>query len=275
MGPVPAIAVNGRPVRHIVTGAIWEGRRELKQHLLYAAILWALFTLVGEVIVFSYNPLPLVAAEEGEIVDHAFKVLTVMAVPVFAFVVATVAYSVFRFRRRGEPGEDGPPIRGSGPVIATWLVVTTALTVLVIIFPGTTGLLELRAKAKNEDLVVRAEGSRWFWKVTYPEHNITIFGPANELMLPKDRRVRFEVTSTDVVHAFWVPAFRIKIDAVPGRVTTTYANPTLAGGQDLDSGFTLVCAELCGTAHALMKMPVRVVEPDEFDAWVAEKTANP
>lgn len=252
-----------------------ERRPVLRQHLLYTAILWALFTLVGELVVFFYNPFPLVASEEGEIVDEAFKVLTVMAVPVFAFVVATVTYSVLRFRRRGEPQEDGPPIRSNGSVIATWLAITTGLTVLMIIFPGTTGLLELRAKAKNEDMVVRAEGTRWFWKVTYPEHDITVYGPANEMLLPKDRRIRFEVTSTDVLHAFWVPAFRIKIDAVPGRVTTTYANTTMTGGQDIDSGFTLVCAELCGTGHALMKMPVRVVEPHEFDAWVAEKTSGP
>jgi cytochrome c oxidase subunit 2 len=98
-----------------------------------------------------------------------------------------------------------------------------------------------------------------------------MFSPGGEMVLPADRRVKFEVTATDVLHAFWVPAFRMKIDAVPGGVTTTYATPNVTGGRDDDIGFRLVCAELCGTGHSVMAMPVRVVEPDEFEAWVAEK----
>ncbi len=91
-------------------------------------------------------------------------------------------------------------------------------------------------------------------------------------MLPMGQRVRFDVTSIDVLHAFWIPAFRMKIDAVPGMVTTVYATPDKTGTFQDDYGFRLQCAEMCGTFHSKMMLPVRVVETGEFDDWVAQMT---
>lgn len=206
-------------------------------------------------------------------VDHAFWVLMVLSVPVFCFVLATLGYSVFRFRRKGDPGEpleDGPPIRSHRGVLSTWFVVTTALTILVIIFPGITGVLDLRERASQPpDQIIQLTGVRWAWLATYPEYGITI---TDELVLPVDNLIKFEVTSTDVLHAFWIPAFRMKIDAVPGLITTITATPNETGTYDSNFNFRLQCAELCGGDHAGMVLPVRVVERDEFEAWVAERT---
>ncbi len=235
------------------------------------AVLWLLLTLAGEALVFGLNPFPLAAAEEAAIVDDAFRVLMVLATPVFTFVLATLAYSVFRFRRKGEPVEDGPPVRSHKGVLGTWFFATTALTLLVIVFPGLTGLLELRDLASQEpDLVVQVEAGRWFWRVTYPEYGVT---STKEMVLPVGKRVRFEVTSMDVLHAFWVSAFRVKIDAVPGLVTTTSASPNRTGTFEDDSGFRLQCAELCGLGHSIMDVPIRVVEPSQFEAWVAQQAS--
>lgn len=122
------------------------------------------------------------------------------------------------------------------------------------------------------DLVVQVEGSRFSWKITYPQHNVTTF---KELVLPVGKHVRFDVSATDVLHAFWVPAFRMKIDAVPGLPTTVYATPNKTGSFEDDSGFRLQCAELCGILHGNMTVPVRVLEQGQFDAWVAQqKGAN-
>jgi cytochrome c oxidase subunit 2 len=234
-----------------------------------AGLLWLALTLVVEVLVATWNFQPLAAAKEARVVDGAFRVLFLLAIPVLTFVFAALIYSVLRFRRRGTQPEDGPPIRSNGRVLGAWFLATTALTIVMIIFPGTTGLLELRGHAREDaDLVVQVEGMRWAWKMTYPQQGVTSY---SELVLPVGKRVRFEVTSTDVIHAFWVPAFRMKVDAVPGRVTTINATPDRTGSIQIDSGFRLQCAELCGVGHPVMVVPVRVVELTEFEAWVAQQ----
>ena len=86
--------------------------------------------------------------------------------------------------------------------------------------------------------------------------------------------MRFDVTATDVIHSFWVPAFRMKVDAVPGRVTNLDVTPTRAGTFDEHSGFRLQCAELCGLGHGLMVTPVRVVGLDQFQTWVGQQTSS-
>ncbi|MBI4338976.1 MAG: cytochrome c oxidase subunit II [Chloroflexi bacterium] len=247
-------------------------RRVLKKDFVFTGLLWALLALVLEVVIIPWDPFPLAASEEAAVVDDAFKLLMVLGAPVFALVVATVAYSFVRFRRRGDPAEDGPPMHGSRGVVGAWLAVTTALTLLVIVTPGITGLRELRASASEPpDLLVEVQGGRWFWKATYPEYGVT---STRELVLPKDELVRFEVTALDVLHSFWIPAFRIKIDAVPGRTTITYATPDTLGSYDDDESLRVQCAELCGVGHSVMRLPVRVVTAEEFRAWVAERATK-
>jgi cytochrome c oxidase subunit 2 len=224
-------------------------------------------TAVGEVLAVTWDYFPLAAAREAEIVDDAFYVLVVMSVPVIAFVLAVMLYSILRFRQRGEQLEDGPPIHSNRAVVIGWFTVTSLLTVVLMIFPGTLGLLDLRDHTDAEEqLVVQVQSSRWIWIMTYPEQGVT----TTELVLPIGREVRFEVTATDVLHSFWVPAFRMKIDAVPGQKTFVYATPDRTGTFDDDPGYRLQCAELCGLGHSDMRASVRVVEPEEFEAWVAE-----
>ncbi|MCS7295733.1 MAG: cytochrome c oxidase subunit II, partial [Dehalococcoidia bacterium] len=78
----------------------------------------------------------------------------------------------------------------------------------------------------------------------------------------------------DVVHSFWIPAFRMKIDAIPGRTTYMVVRPVVTGSFDDDQAFRVQCAELCGLDHAKMWLPVRVVEREEFEAWVQQMKAQ-
>ena len=214
---------------------------------------------------------PTAGAEEAEIIDSAFRVLMALAVPVFAFVVSYLLYAVATFRSP-DPSLEGPGLREHRPFVLTWLAITTALTVAVIIYPGAVDLNKIFARYREPaDLVVRVEAFQWGWLVSYPEEGIPA---SSELVLPEGRRVRFEVTSRDVVHSFWVPAFRVKIDAVPGMTTTASVVPTRTGSRDRDPAFELRCAELCGLGHSVMVLPVRVVSPREFEAWLAEKKGS-
>jgi cytochrome c oxidase subunit 2 len=232
-------------------------------------ILWVVVTALALAGAAAMQPFPTVGAEEAEFSDHAFRVMTYMGAPVFGFVVAALVYSVLRFRA-SEPGEDGPSFRGGGTIPRVWLGITTALAVVVMIFPGLTGLAELRSD-RSFDLEVDVTGFRWAWSVNYPDGFTS-----QELVLPKDQRVRFNVSapSGDVVHSFWIPAFRLKVDAVPGQTNHLYITPNEVGDGSTDAAFRVQCAELCGLFHAGMRLNVRVVEQDEYQAWVAEKVAN-
>jgi len=231
---------------------------------------WAALTAAGVSVALSVGLLPSPASAEAHIIDGAMTLLTVLAVPVFSLVVVLLIYSVLQFRQRGEPGEDGPPIRGNLKLEVTWVLVTLAL-VLVLAGYGTAGLLDIRAHAARQEgeLVVQVRGYQWFWIYTYPAYGIQT---KEELRLPVGRPVRFEITAADVLHSFWVPSFRTKIDAVPGMTTVVYATPDRTGSFQEDYQFRVQCAELCGLDHGVMTTPVVVVEPSQFEAWAAEQS---
>ncbi len=227
--------------------------------------IWVVLTAVLEFAVFNWSMLPEGYAREAEIVNEAYVLLLALAAPVFAFMLAMMGYSVIRFRGNGDPTEDGPPMAGSPRVVGVWLLITSCLTLAVLINPGFVGLADIRGSS-SADMVVGIEGQRWNWKATY-ENGVE---SKDELVLPVHTRIRFDVTSTDVLHSFWVPAFAMKIDAVPGRTTEMFVTTERTGDHADDFNVRVQCAELCGLSHGSMAMPVRVVEQDEFDAWLSE-----
>ncbi len=225
--------------------------------------LWAVLTVLGELAVFKWSMLPEGYAREADVVDDAYLLLLALGVPVFTFMVAMLFYSAFRFRARGQPTEDGPPIKGSPSVVVGWLAITSVLALTILINPGFVGLANLRGEP-SADVVIEVEGQRWFWTITYENGGVSV----DELVVPVDTRVRFNVTSVDVLHSFWVPAFRTKIDAVPGRTTELLITLERIGTGADDFNLRVQCAELCGLGHTVMAMPVRVVEKAEFDSWI-------
>lgn len=240
----------------------------MRRDLARVGVLWVVLTVLGELLVLNWRIFPVPYAREAEVVDEAFDLLSIMAVPVFAFVFAVLVYAIFAFRSSG-PHEDGPPLRGTGKTIGAWLVITVALALAILINPGFVGLAEVRGES-TPDLVIDVTGQRWFWTVTYP-NGAEVTSVDGELVVPVDTRIRFDITApaADVVHSFWVPAFRVKKDAVPGRVTRMLVTPLETGSYEDDPNLRVQCAELCGLGHAGMMMKVRVVEPDEFDAYLA------
>jgi cytochrome c oxidase subunit 2 len=241
----------------------------MKRDTINVGILWFVLTFVGELLLPTMDIFPFLASEEGELIDEAFFFLMIMGIPVFTFVISVLVYSVFRFRDRGETEQDGPPMRTSTAVYAVWLVVTGLLALVILIHPGITGIAELRASTEA-DLVVQVAAEQWNWDFTYPEYDLTI-AAADELVLPVDTRVKFEVTGKDILHSFWIPAFRLKIDAVPGQTTVLYVTPTVISSFDDDANMRVQCAELCGTGHTRMRTHVSVVTASEFETWIASQ----
>jgi cytochrome c oxidase subunit 2 len=244
----------------------------VRSDLLRASVLWALVTVGSWLVTFLFIAefsFPTVGAEEAEEIDNAFLAMTYMAGPVFGLVVAVLVYSVWKFRGSG-PDDVGATIHGEGSVPRIWFVVTTVFAIVVMIYPGLIGLASLRSD-KTADLVIDVQARRWLWIATYEDSGALVVGQ-QELVLPIDQRVQFNITAVDdplgdVLHSFWIPAFRTKIDVVPGQVTQLWVTPTQTGFAEDDSAFRIQCAELCGIGHAIMSMPVRVVEQEEFAAW--------
>jgi len=233
-----------------------------RRHLGIAIAIWAVLSVVGIAAVAGMQALPIVASEEARVVNGAFVALTVVSVPVLMFVVVAIVYSAIRFRARDDDAE-GPAIHGHGALEVGWVVVTFAMVIGLAAF-GTIGLLEIRGD-QRADLEVRASATQWAWAFEYPDLGVR----SKELILPVGRRIRITIVSDDVIHSFSVPAFGIKQDAVPGRVTQLYVTPTTTGTYGAQ------CAELCGLGHTKMVTRVTVMEPSEFDAWVAQQRQQP
>lgn len=237
----------------------------MKRDLIYAAVLWIVVTVLGEWALANLDYFPLRAAVEAHIVDEAFHLLMVLGLPVLTFVVVGMVYAILRFRA-DDDAADGPPIFTHNGLTWGWFVVTSALAIYVIVDPGITGLRKLTAN-QQQDLVVQVEATQWQWSYAYPQYDV-ILEDADELVLPVDRRAKFEITATDVIHSFWVPAFRMKLDAVPGQTNVMYVTPDRVVSFEDDPGVRVQCAELCGTGHPRMRTGLRVVTVEEFEAWI-------
>ncbi len=248
---------------------------------------WAVLTAILLGLFSGFHGFPTAAAREAAVADHAFRFLLLLAAPVFALVVAVLTYSLVARRGKGDPPEAPPYVPEHPWVARVWFAATAALAAYVIYNPGLVGLAEMRGvpvtavwsgssssgvrlaslAGGDGDLVVRVRASRWLWQFEYPDRQVT----SRELVLPVGRRVRFEVTSVDIVHSFWVPAFRTKIDAVPNLTTYLHVTPTRTGSYEQTVDLRVQCAEACGVGHTIMAAPVRVLEPEAFDAWVAQQ----
>lgn len=242
----------------------------MRRDVVAAGLLWLGLTLLGLPVLLAWQG-PTLATDRGEVIASAFRVLLLAGWPVFAFVLVVLAYSLLRFRARSgtdAPPPDGPPSHGLGRVPLAWFWVTSSLTLLVMVYPGLIELPKVVALDPAPDLRVEVTAFQWAWRVRYPDAGVEV---VDELVLPVERTVRVDVTSLDVVHAFWVPAFGLRIDALPGRTTSLSFRPTTTGEYATDSRFRLQCSQLCGGAHAAMMIPVRVVDEPAFQDWLAAK----
>jgi cytochrome c oxidase subunit II len=220
---------------------------------------------IGIAVGLSINWFPKVASTQAEDIDTLFDVLIIASVPVFVLVEVVVLFSVWKFRMRpGQELEDGPPIHGNTMLEVIW----TAIPALLLV--GLCGyaykvLRDIEEKPKNE-MVVNVTGEQFTWTFEYAGQKAKV--TSNQLYLPEGRSVEFHVRSKDVIHDFWVPEFRQKIDAVPGITTKYRITPNRLGA------YPVVCAELCGLGHSTMRQTVHVLPRQEFESWMTRKVAQ-
>jgi cytochrome c oxidase subunit 2 len=221
-------------------------------------------SIIGVVIALAIDWLPVNAADSTKDIDTLYDVLLIVSVPVFVLVMVVTIYSVYRFRARpGETG-DGAPIHGNTKLEVVWVIVPFIIVSVLAAYAWIV-LDDVEAKKPNE-LVIQVKGQQFAWSFTYPQYGKVT---SEQLYLPIDRPVKFDITTNDVLHSFWIPSMRLKSDAVPGLTTHFRLTPSREGRYDV------VCAELCGIGHSTMRQFTHVVSEQEFDDWVGKQEPAP
>jgi cytochrome c oxidase subunit 2 len=231
-------------------------------------LIWLVMTAVG-VLIGIYAPhhlLTTLLSSQGSDVWATMVFFTVLAAPVAALVYGIAFYSLLAWRHKGdqdEPPEDGPPLRGNGPVSIIWLVTSTVLVVVLLVW----GLSVWSAQqiSHPNTLQVDVTGQQWLWTFSYPGTGVE----SRTLVLPVNRPVEFNVTSVDVTHGFWPAALGVQVDANPNTTTVIRATPNSLGS------FTVRCSQLCGLYHSFMYAPGSVVSSAQFATWLQSEGATP
>jgi cytochrome c oxidase subunit II len=225
--------------------------------LIQLIALGVVFGAAATVVALFVPWLPPVASKERDGIDLVFWFTTAICIAIFALVAAVVVYSVFKFRVRPDDDSDGPPIHGNTGVEIVWTAVPAVLVTAISVISGIV-LVQNDRPGKNH-LNVNVLARQFAWSFSYPDHgNLT----SAQLRLPLGRSVELHLTAADVIHSFWVPEFGQKQDALPGQDTRLVITPTRVGN------FPVICTELCGLGHALMRTRAIVMKPAAFEAWL-------
>ena len=204
--------------------------------------------------------LPVDASREAGRIDFVFWFVIAICIAIFSLVAAVMIYAVLRFRAQEDDFEDGPPIHGHTGLEIAWTAIPFVLVTAIAIVSAIV-LSRNDAEAGNT-LHINVTAQQFAWTFGYPDAN-NATSPV--LRLPEGRSIELDMRSLDVIHAFFVPQFRTNEDIVPGLVTTVHITPDRVGT------FPLICNELCGLGHALMRTEAIVMKPSAFDAWVKQQ----
>jgi cytochrome c oxidase subunit 2 len=207
--------------------------------------------------------LPTQASREAGRIDFVIWFTIVISIVIFAIVGAVMIYEIVKFRARPGDDSDGPPVHGHTGLEIGWTIIPLLIVTSIAIVSAI--VLSRNGDAGVNPLRVDVTAVQYAWTFTYPDaHGLT----SNVLRLPKGRSVMLTISSKDVIHSFWVPNFGQKQDAVPGLHPTLHITPDRLGT------YPVVCVELCGLGHALMRSEAIVMTPAAFDKWLkSQQTA--
>ncbi|HEV2997650.1 MAG TPA: cytochrome c oxidase subunit II [Solirubrobacteraceae bacterium] len=236
-----------------------------------AVVAAVLATALGIVLSYVIHWFPAQASTQAHNTDTLYHVLVIASIPIFVLVTTVVLFSVWQFRMKpGQELEDGPPIHGNTRLEVFWTAIPTAILLALVSYSFVI-LHDNEKKPSGPEIQIGVTGQQFAWSYEYPS-SLTGGAPlqSSQLYVPEGTSVYFNIHSKDVIHAFWIPAFRLQIDAVPGITTHYRATPDRLGT------YPVVCNLLCGAGHALMRSEIHVVPPEQFQAWLKrEISATP
>jgi len=229
-------------------------RGSIVQLVLLALVIGGAVTAVALLIPW----LPQSASEQRDRIDFVFWFTTGICIFVFTVVATLSVYALVKFRAPPGDDRDGPPTHGNTGLEIFWTAVPAVLVTAIAIVSGI--VLSENGSAGSDPLQVQVVAQQFAWSFTY--QNGAAKGVTSPVLyLPVDRTVKLQILSKDVLHSFWVPEFGQKQDAVPGAVNSLVITPNKTGT------YPVVCTELCGLGHALMRSQSIVMQPGAFEKW--------
>jgi cytochrome c oxidase subunit II len=210
--------------------------------------------------------LPTSASEQRDRIDFVFWFTTGICIFVFTVVATLSVYALTTFRAPPGDDQDGPPTHGHTGLEIFWTAVPAVLVTAIAIVSGI--VLTENGRAGRNALEVQVVAQQFAWSFTY-ENGVAKGVTSPILYLPVDQDVKLTILSKDVLHSFWVPQFGQKQDAVPGAVNTLVVTPTRTGT------YPVVCTELCGLGHSLMRSQTVVVTHGAFEKWAGAHKPAP
>jgi cytochrome c oxidase subunit II len=240
-------------------------RRGNMRHIIAAGLV-----VIGLMVLlfFGYQQidlLPIAASRQSGPIDYLFRIQFLIIIFLFSLIVGLMLYSLIFFRKKAGDDTDGPHIEGNSALEIGWTVVPLVIVLTVAVIGGQ--VLGRTLAADPKPLRVNVVGSQWAWRFEYPDLGIQ----SPEMILPVDKQALLILSSTDVIHSFWVPEFRVKQDALPGKSFDRQLRIT----PDKVGDYKVRCSELCGLQHYAMQAPVRVLAQNDFDAWVSKNAPPP
>lgn len=207
---------------------------------------------------------------------HFHNLLLVISAAIVLFVVFLICYVIFRFNAKSNP----IPAKFTHNIAIEVIWTVVPIIILVVIAIPSFRLLKMAEHSPPADMTIKVVGSQWYWSYSYPDHGnfgfdsymiqeadlkpgqLRLLEVDNRIVVPQGATIKFLITAADVIHSFAIPAFGIKIDAVPGKINETWVKVEKKGvfyGQ---------CSELCGIKHGFMPIAVEVVSKEAFEEWI-------
>ncbi len=278
-----------------------EGRSKFQGSMLMTFMVLGFIALFWSIYHFHSRFLPESASEHGHLIDLNFDLALIFTGIVFVATQILLFYFAYRFRYRKDRKAYFYPENNKLEV--AWTVIP-AIVLTFLIVKGLTSWYAITSEAPDNKIVFEATGKQFAWVLRYPgvdgelgalagrdhisptnEVGIDWNDPsakddflANDIVLPVGEPVEVKIEALDVLHSFFLPHFRVKMDAVPGSTTRFWFVPTITTAEmreklgDPGFNFELACAELCGRGHSSMRKIVTIVTPEEYTKWVAAQT---
>lgn len=226
----------------------------------------ALLTLVigaitiGQALLIDWVPETI--SEEGPRVDWLLWFLFWASAVFFVIVTVFLLYCVWAFRADPDDESEGKPIHGNTRLEIVWTVIPAILLIVVAVMSIV--ILDRNEQLDADRTVIDVRGQQFAWSYVWNEQGVE----SGDLRVPVDKQVELQIRASDVIHSWWVPEIRVKQDAVPGISTRLLFTPQKTGTYEV------ICAELCGAGHGVMRSRMIVMEPTAYAEWLSGAEAD-
>lgn len=232
------------------------------RHLAPLVVLHLVIGAITAAVIFGVDWWPDQASEQAVRTDNLMWFLVITSGVIFTGVTAFLVYAIWRFRAAPDDESDGPPNHGNTKLEIAWTIIPVLLLAVIGIWSAVATNRNEAVASDREVIEVRAW--QFAWEFTYRDAGFT----TGDLVVPEGRQVELLMRSSDVIHDLWVPEFRVKMDVVPGITTKLLIDPTRVGT------YPLICAELCGAGHGIMRSQAIVKTEADFEAWKQQAAAK-